>query len=142
MKKAGLNPILAYSKGGASTPGGAQATIGDFGRAPASALQAMQARTAEQNVNLNSFNELIEKDKAAIYRQARKHGRKSVTVAIETAEEALEASSASTLWKALTGRSGEPGRTGARKGYFETHGQPNTRPKRTQRRKSRRGARK
>ncbi len=29
MKKAGLNPILAYQKGGASTPGGAMATIND-----------------------------------------------------------------------------------------------------------------
>lgn len=28
MKKAGLNPILAYQQGGASTPGGAQASIG------------------------------------------------------------------------------------------------------------------
>ena len=28
MKKAGLNPILAYQQGGASTPGGAQGTIG------------------------------------------------------------------------------------------------------------------
>ncbi len=29
MKLAGLNPILAYQKGGASTPGGAQAQISD-----------------------------------------------------------------------------------------------------------------
>lgn len=28
MKKAGLNPILAYAQGGASTPGGAQGSIG------------------------------------------------------------------------------------------------------------------
>ena len=28
MKKAGLNPILAYQQGGANTPGGAQGTIG------------------------------------------------------------------------------------------------------------------
>lgn len=28
MRKAGLNPILAYAQGGASTPGGAQGTIG------------------------------------------------------------------------------------------------------------------
>ena len=28
MKAAGLNPILAYAQGGASTPGGAQGTIG------------------------------------------------------------------------------------------------------------------
>lgn len=28
MRKAGLNPILAYQQGGASTPGGAQGTIG------------------------------------------------------------------------------------------------------------------
>lgn len=29
MKKAGLNPMLAYSQGGASTPGGAMATLGN-----------------------------------------------------------------------------------------------------------------
>lgn len=31
MKSAGLNPMLAYSQGGASTPAGAMATIPDFG---------------------------------------------------------------------------------------------------------------
>lgn len=42
MRKAGLNPLLAYSKGGASTPGGAQARPGDFSKVVNSALNAAQ----------------------------------------------------------------------------------------------------
>lgn len=40
MRKAGLNPILAYQKGGASTPAGAQAQISDMSGAMSTALQA------------------------------------------------------------------------------------------------------
>lgn len=50
MKKAGLNPMLAYGAGGASTPQYAQPNIPDLGaavsRGRGSALQAAQTRTA------------------------------------------------------------------------------------------------
>lgn len=40
MKAAGLNPMLAYSQGGASTPGGASAVMGNSGAAAAQGSQA------------------------------------------------------------------------------------------------------
>lgn len=40
MKAAGLNPMLAYSQGGASSPGGAQATFANPGLASAQAAQS------------------------------------------------------------------------------------------------------
>ena len=45
MRKAGLNPILAFSNGGASTPGGAQGTINgaSMGLASSSALGVSRA---------------------------------------------------------------------------------------------------
>lgn len=46
MKAADLNPMLAYSQGGASTPGGATAVMGNKGLAAASAAQAA-AQTAQ-----------------------------------------------------------------------------------------------
>lgn len=40
MKKAGLNPILAYSQGGASSAAGAQANVGNPGEAMARGVEA------------------------------------------------------------------------------------------------------
>ncbi len=57
MKLAGLNPILAYQKGGASTPAGAQSTVADPGPSAVAGYMAKkqaklveeQGLTAEQN---------------------------------------------------------------------------------------------
>lgn len=72
MRLAGLNPILAYQKGGASTPGGAQGQAPDMGSAVSTALQAQvnkaNIRTAEQNVNINAAKELVALDAASLYK--------------------------------------------------------------------------
>ena len=64
MKKAGLNPILAYSKGGASTPGGAQASIPDLGSSAGTAVQAAAmsatvAQTRAQTAKTSVETELL-----------------------------------------------------------------------------------
>lgn len=52
MKRAGLNPALAYSKGGASTPGGAVAQVPDFGSTIDTGITA--ARTGSQKALMGS----------------------------------------------------------------------------------------
>lgn len=51
MKAAGLSPMLAYSQGGASTPGGAMPVIGNKTQAAASAAQAT---AANQNIQADT----------------------------------------------------------------------------------------
>lgn len=52
MKAAGLNPMLAYSQGGASSGGGAQATIGnEMGAGMASAQQVAMTRAQLEQLN-------------------------------------------------------------------------------------------
>ena len=53
MKKAGLNPMLAYSQGGASTPGGAMPVIGNPGAAASNAAAASaQVRQVQAQTDL------------------------------------------------------------------------------------------
>lgn len=55
MKLAGINPMLAYMQGGASSPGGAQATIPDVvGPAVSSAMQGARLATDVKNVAQSS----------------------------------------------------------------------------------------
>lgn len=67
MKAAGLNPMLAYSQGGASTPGGAAAPIVNaLGNAVSSAQQATQITADVRNKDTQSAlnTALISKAKA------------------------------------------------------------------------------
>lgn len=61
MKAAGLNPALAYSKGGASSPGGAMASQEDI--VSPSVSSAMQAKRMQQELKVMKANvENIETD--------------------------------------------------------------------------------
>lgn len=59
MKAAGLNPMLAYSQGGASTPGGASAVLqNELGAGVSSAAQALQMEnTQSQNALIDAQTE-------------------------------------------------------------------------------------
>jgi hypothetical protein len=60
MKAAGLNPMLAYSQGGASTPGGAMPVMGNKAAAAmnsaAAAAQVMNTQAQTQKVNAETDN--------------------------------------------------------------------------------------
>lgn len=59
MRKAGINPILAYTQGGASTPSGAQGTIGSasMGMASSSALGATALPGIKQDGSWSQHSE-------------------------------------------------------------------------------------
>lgn len=64
MKAAGLNPMLAYSQGGATTPGGAQPTIGNKALAAtsAAAAAAQTSNLLEQNKNISAQTQNLKAD--------------------------------------------------------------------------------
>jgi len=61
LRKAGLNPILAYKQGGASTPAGAKSNPIDV------AGQASQTMLAQQNANIAASNAKVAKQEADFY---------------------------------------------------------------------------
>lgn len=70
MKAAGLNPMLAYRQGGASTPSGATAQVHNIGESVSnSAMSAMRVR--EEIKNLRTTNENIAAQTATQHSQER-----------------------------------------------------------------------
>lgn len=67
MRLAGINPMLAFSQGGASSPGGAMADIPDVvGPAVSSAMHAR--RLTEEVRNMRAQRQLIEVEMNNVYR--------------------------------------------------------------------------
>ncbi len=69
MKKAGLNPILAYSQGGASTPGGASATMQNPMEGIASGVSSASAKAMETKMNKLAASNL-EQQNEVLFAQA------------------------------------------------------------------------
>lgn len=69
MKKAGLNPILAYQQGGASTPSGSQAQMqNEFAGAVSTALEAKKLRA--DTAFINTQRRLLETELPAAMKSA------------------------------------------------------------------------
>lgn len=65
MEKAGLNPILAYNQGGASTPPGASTQVQNaLGAGVSSALAGARLKADLQNIRQDTFMKRALKDKA------------------------------------------------------------------------------
>lgn len=60
--KAGLNPILSSTHGGASTPTGATASVPDFGQSVSSAVKNWQDRQVQKE-NINVLKQTAERER-------------------------------------------------------------------------------
>lgn len=71
MKKAGLNPILAYQQGGASTPAGASIpAVDEIGPAVSSAMQS--TRLAQELENMREVNKKVSAETSNLYESNKK----------------------------------------------------------------------
>lgn len=80
MKAAGLNPMLAYSQGGASTPGGQTAPIGNKGLAAASAAQAAAQATSISTVQKENIQADTNLKEASAIREMATAGQATATM--------------------------------------------------------------
>lgn len=83
LKMAGLNPMLAYTQGGASTPGGASATFDNIGEAAMhSAKQGEEINVAKQQA------EQIDAQTDLLKAQTAKTQSETMDIAVNSAEQA------------------------------------------------------
>ena len=94
MRKAGLNPMLAYSQGVGTSPSGAMAAQGDFGGAAAgniiaqSGIRSAQKKQAASQTNLNvSSAKNVDKDTQLKEQQRRESSSRTDKINQETATE-------------------------------------------------------
>ncbi len=82
MKNAGLNPMLAFQQGGASSPGGASATMGsELGAAASSAVGA--SRTASELKSIQALTKetlakTVREDWSSLQQRAESRGREDL----------------------------------------------------------------
>ncbi|QXP08627.1 MAG: DNA pilot protein [Arizlama microvirus] len=89
MKAAGLNPMLAYSQGGAASAGGAQATMGnELGAGANSALSAAQA--VQQMKYVSSQMEQLSAQTNLTDAQARQSDAQTLNLAADTKNRGLQ----------------------------------------------------
>lgn len=82
MKEAGLNPMLAYSQGGASAPAGAMAPVQNEAQHLASSAKSVTQKTAE-TANLLAQNKNLEAQNQAILAQAKLTSAQAVGASYE-----------------------------------------------------------
>ncbi|AXL14675.1 DNA pilot protein [Microviridae sp.] len=79
MKQAGLNPMLAYQKGGATTPGGATAQWPNpFRGLPAEVSAAIQLKKLKTDIGLTEANTALQLEKTNTEREQQKLIRDNV----------------------------------------------------------------
>lgn len=86
MEKAGLNPILAYSQGGAGTPSGSSASYDNsLGRGVSSALESRRARrefeAVDSQIDLNRAMEAYNREQAKYSASAAQLNRQNTEIA-------------------------------------------------------------
>lgn len=108
MKMSGINPMLAYAQGGASTPGGAQADMSDvLGPAVSSAMHARRMRSELQLMDMQKERVDAEVDlvnrqeKVARWEEALKKAQSLETEQRTENERIMAAHSAAELFRTL-----------------------------------------